>query len=395
MGRWLLRFALAAAATTVGAVLLFAFENWRAERAWQRYQSSLIAQGQRFDPAAFVPPPVPDDQNFLKAPLIRDWFVSDRTAPGLGPPRRILAITRPGDERLLGAWSDCRPTDLTEWRNYFRPVRRPPARATSESPDPTGAEPRVPLIEMDDVPLHQAIVHLAREAGCNFRFDPSAINPAEGGSPLGDARISIRFEQVTFREALDAVLENYGLALVKTLDPSVLCVTKAPAQAPVWPDEALDLDTAPLPAVVEESVSMVVTDQVPPLDAVRNVARHMTLNFCSDPEIIHLPLSTNCYSVGLTNVTGREVLARVLGDNGLALKETGHPSVFRVVRARGLARSAPIRQYYSAAAVLESFDSFDEEFRALYAACERPRSRMDVDCIEGHTSGGFNGAALT
>ena len=60
-----------------------------------------MAQGQRFDPAAFIAPPVPDDQNFLKTPLVKDWFVPQRNPPGVGPAGSGLGIPRSGDERLL------------------------------------------------------------------------------------------------------------------------------------------------------------------------------------------------------------------------------------------------------------------------------------------------------
>ena len=99
-----------------------------------------------------------------------------------------------------------------------------------------------------------------------------------------------------------------------------------------------------------------------------------------------MAVSSN-YTLRLTNALLREAFARVLNDNGLALKEGKHPSIYRVVRARSVPRSAQARQYFSAAAVLASFDAFGEEFRALHAACDRPQSRLDVDLPGGAGSG--------
>jgi hypothetical protein len=78
----------------------------------------------------------------------------------------------------------------------------------------------------------------------------------------------------------------------------------------------------------------------------------------------------------LTNVTLREVLARVLADNALALEVSEETQVARVVPFRFVPSpgGAP-----SAVAVLGSFALFDEEFRALYRACDRPHSRLDLD----------------
>lgn len=377
-GRRLLRFALGVAGTSVGVILLYAFENWHAERAWQRYKHSLMAQGQRFDPALFVLPPVPDAQNFLKAPGVKDWFVPPRYPSGVGPTACGIGIARSGDERLLGSWSECRPTDLTEWRQYFRRVRPPDPPATNDPPEPAAADGTVPLIVIDEVPLYAAILNLARQAHLNFQFDLGLIDPTQGGKPLGHTCVSIRFEQVTPREALEALLSNHGLALVKIPHSGLFRVTKALAPAPAWLDDLLDLETAPLPPVNDQRVPLILIEDVPVLDAVRNVARQALVNFQFDPGINSATVS-NAYTLHLTNATLREALTRVLYDNGLALTESERVSIYRVVRPRTIPRSAQARRYYSAAAVLASFESFDEGFRALYAACDRPQSRMNLD----------------
>ncbi|HXP62861.1 MAG TPA: hypothetical protein VN829_20340 [Dongiaceae bacterium] len=49
--------------------LFYAVENWRGRRAWQNFKRQWEAKGERFELAAFIPPPVPDDQNFFETPL--------------------------------------------------------------------------------------------------------------------------------------------------------------------------------------------------------------------------------------------------------------------------------------------------------------------------------------
>jgi len=62
---------LAGASLVTLVVLFYAVENWRGTRAWNQYKREREARGERFDQAAHVPPPVPDDQNFAMTPLLR------------------------------------------------------------------------------------------------------------------------------------------------------------------------------------------------------------------------------------------------------------------------------------------------------------------------------------
>jgi hypothetical protein len=78
--RWLFRwrtirrglFYFACAATLV--VLLYAEENWRGHRAWENYKRQSQAKGAKFDRASFIPPPVPDGQNFAMTPFLVPLF---------------------------------------------------------------------------------------------------------------------------------------------------------------------------------------------------------------------------------------------------------------------------------------------------------------------------------
>jgi hypothetical protein len=59
---------LAALATLIA--LVGAEENWRGKRAWERYRHELEAQGEKLDWKDYVPPPVPDAQNFAMTPFL-------------------------------------------------------------------------------------------------------------------------------------------------------------------------------------------------------------------------------------------------------------------------------------------------------------------------------------
>jgi hypothetical protein len=64
--RW--RFFVLGCLVTLVA-LFYAVENWRGRRAWQDFKRECEAKGERFELAAVIPPPVPDDQNFFETPL--------------------------------------------------------------------------------------------------------------------------------------------------------------------------------------------------------------------------------------------------------------------------------------------------------------------------------------
>ncbi|MGD0650806.1 MAG: hypothetical protein ABSA97_06665 [Verrucomicrobiia bacterium] len=60
--------------------LLYGLENWYGRHVWNKYRHALEARGEQLDFKAFIPPPVPDDQNFAATPLIKSWFVRESSA---------------------------------------------------------------------------------------------------------------------------------------------------------------------------------------------------------------------------------------------------------------------------------------------------------------------------
>src|SRR5579864_3531122 len=55
-------------------LLIYAEENWRGYSAWENYKKRMVARGEVFSAAAFVPPTVPDDQNFAMTPSLAPLF---------------------------------------------------------------------------------------------------------------------------------------------------------------------------------------------------------------------------------------------------------------------------------------------------------------------------------
>lgn len=78
---------------------------------------------------------------------------------------------------------------------------------------PASAVPQeevISLIEMENVRLPDALLQMARKARLNVILDPRLSTP-----PFNEMTVSIRWENVTAREALMALLENYDLVLVE------------------------------------------------------------------------------------------------------------------------------------------------------------------------------------
>jgi hypothetical protein len=78
--RWLLqprqlRIALCALVCLVTLLgLCYVAIDWSGKRAWDKYRQQLEAEGERIQLSDFVPPPVPDDQNFAMTPFLKPLF---------------------------------------------------------------------------------------------------------------------------------------------------------------------------------------------------------------------------------------------------------------------------------------------------------------------------------
>jgi len=92
----------------------------------------------------------------------------------------------------------------------------------------------IPLIVMDDVPLTDAIKNLARQAGLNYMLDPKVAFGQIGpdGKPVPQPTVSIRWENVTAEQALNALLNNYNLQLAEDTKSKIARITVKDPAAP-------------------------------------------------------------------------------------------------------------------------------------------------------------------
>jgi hypothetical protein len=125
---WLLRWRLLALGCLVTLVALFyAVEDWRGRSAWQKYKHVWEAKGERFDLASFVPPPVPNDQNFFETPLWNDMHFAQTDGANVWEDkdwggRVIFDIYGPKskDAPSPGNWMKPQHVDLAAWQAFYR-----------------------------------------------------------------------------------------------------------------------------------------------------------------------------------------------------------------------------------------------------------------------------------
>ena len=139
-------FCLACLATLLG--LFYAVENWRGKRAWQKCRRELETKGEVLDWNAFIPAPVPDEQNIFKAPKMAEWFVKE-------------------------SWTGALSGNLSQSRNTNAPFRLAPRRDAKDGP--------VLVAEVDVVPSNGPLP--PGKADAVLRFDDPAA-PAQAAKLL-------------------------------------------------------------------------------------------------------------------------------------------------------------------------------------------------------------------
>ena len=104
-------------------------------------------------------------------------------------------------------------------------------QSTNEAAADTNTAVVLPPIVFQDVPLTTAVEALAREANINYLMDP-AIGYGQPGQNQSEPNVSVRWENVTYQQALIALLDNYGLQMVENPRTKIFKITKKDPTAP-------------------------------------------------------------------------------------------------------------------------------------------------------------------
>ena len=100
--------------------LLVAEENFRGKCAWENYRREHEARGEYLDLQHFVPPPMPDDENFAMTPLLARLFEKDNAYRD--EIKKTLELsTATGNTKLpsLGDRATGKRANLDDWQAYF------------------------------------------------------------------------------------------------------------------------------------------------------------------------------------------------------------------------------------------------------------------------------------
>ena len=120
--RWLRRVLITLAILVTLVAIFYTEENWRGKRAWENYKHEWEAKGEKFDWQVFVPPSVPDDQNFFTAPIFKkiknDKIAMTPYGKDGGPD--FPSYNERGKIGYIGGNGRATITDLKAWQNYYR-----------------------------------------------------------------------------------------------------------------------------------------------------------------------------------------------------------------------------------------------------------------------------------
>jgi hypothetical protein len=90
------------------------------------------------------------------------------------------------------------------------------------------ADPAIPRLRIDH-PLDKAIAEVATKAHLNISVDRRLPVPsAEPGTTMADCQVYFEWENITARQALTAILDNYDLAIAKDPVSSSLKIVMKP-----------------------------------------------------------------------------------------------------------------------------------------------------------------------
>jgi hypothetical protein len=231
----LLRYALAFGILIALICLGYFEENWRGRHAWAKTKHQLEARGAAIDWTNYIPATVPDDENFFAAPKMQRWFVGrggNDLSSRLSAARSGFLATHPGDAvarvTVVNRGAKFAPEDadvILQYDSGLGTLALPP----EGSSQPAGPAPEiVPLIVLDEVPLDNAIKAIAQQAGINYMLTPGLRIPSFGKLP----NVTVRWTQITCRQALGTLLKAYHLQLIPDSKMGIARITVRDSAGP-------------------------------------------------------------------------------------------------------------------------------------------------------------------
>jgi hypothetical protein len=189
----------------------------------------------------------------------------------------------------------------------------------------------IPLVDMHDVPILDAIANLARQGHINYFVDRTLFPAYDAhGNARQQPLVDLYRENITARAALDLILHYYHLILLDDTVSNIAIITAANrASNPLF----AGLMTNSLPPHTNQ-VPVIQFSEVPFSMGIENLAREAGLNCMIDPRIVYWGTSGAEYtlSLRLENVTAWSVLNRMLSIYGLVLIDDPVSHVSQITR---------------------------------------------------------------
>lgn len=228
-------FALACFITLIA--LFYAEEDWRGKHDWEKFKQHWEAKGEKFHFTDFIPPPVPDDQNFAMAPI---WVKLIEANVGTNIAQKLYGTNRVEEEPVKdaerlelsvedwsdygsrstdagGNWQKATLTDLQPWQNYYRTL------ASRTNLFPVAPEPQTPaqdvLLALSKYnPTIEALRQASRRPDSRFPIYSHPDRPFETLFPhLAVLRACARILELRAIAELQNNESNQALADVKLM----------------------------------------------------------------------------------------------------------------------------------------------------------------------------------
>jgi hypothetical protein len=190
------RFLFGCACLATLTALIYAEEDWRGRHAWSQFKKEWEAKGEKFNFEDFIPPPVPDSDNFAMAPVFettdklasrkwRDEHQNRNRGPNdfvwdvkLVDPLDINLGPEPQPTKDMGYWQQAERCDLQVWQEYYRDL------AAKTNTYPVAAQPQSPAADvLLALSTYDAVLEQLRQAALRpesrFPLDYDDEDPAE------------------------------------------------------------------------------------------------------------------------------------------------------------------------------------------------------------------------
>jgi hypothetical protein len=202
----------------------------------------------------------------------------------------------------------------------------------ARSQDNTRTREAIPLLQMNNVPLKDAISNLARQTGQNFILDPRLCSPGVGpdGKPGQQPSVTVRWENLSAEEALGRLLKEHGLAMVANPATSIARIAFTNQAITPLPPGTVGGSTNLIPLVNMEDVPLEV--------AIHNLAAQAHPPLALDaslpvafPQPASGAFSRPTVSVRWKNVTAYQALTALLDNYDLLLVEDSATATAKIV----------------------------------------------------------------